>query len=291
VGAGLSRPDPPRAGGGPDLTGSKQSMKLIVGGLGPAARLVATAWREAWAALILASVSIGAFLAATDGGPARRCAWLAVALLASLPAQGAVYRLALARPGIGPGGLQWGHVERRLLVVWLLTALFIFILGLLLFIVLIASAYAVASAGAGFVAAEPSTWARAVDGRGRFALGAVAAIGIANLLWARMRICLGPAASVARGRVQVLSAWPITRGRAWPIAAAAVLISVGPGLLLAALAFGILPAAGKSAGIRDLADMAQGLVIAGLWLPLDVGLMTYFFRRLAADRPDNPAAP
>nr|MDQ2861818.1 hypothetical protein [Pseudomonadota bacterium] len=148
-------------------------MKLIVGGFGPAARLVATAWREAWAPLIFAGVSIGVLLIVADCGSPWRGAWLAAALLATLPAQGALYRLALGRPGRGLGGLQWGRVEWRLLDVWLLTTLFMSILGLLLFIALIASAYAVASAGAGFVAAEPATWARAVDARGWFALGLV----------------------------------------------------------------------------------------------------------------------
>lgn len=267
-----------------------RSIELIVGGLRPAARFVAMAWREAWGALIVAGVSLGGLIA-TDFGPAWQGVWLAVALLATLPAQGALYRLALARPGIGAAGLQWGRTEWRLLAVWLLSVLFMAVLGLLLFIALIASAYAVASAGAGFVAAEPSTWSAAVDGRGRFGLGLVAVVGFAALLWARMRICLAPAASVARSQVQVLSTWPITRGRAWPIAATVVLVGLGPALLLAALAFGIPMAAGKFAGLRDLAGLAQGLVLAGLWLPLNAGLMTYFFRRLAADRPDNPPAP
>jgi len=268
-----------------------RSMELIVGGLGPAARLVATAWREAWGAMILASVSLGGLLIAADFGPGWRGAWLAATLLATLAAQGALYRLALARPGIGPGGLQWARAEWRLAAVWLLSALFMAILGLLLFILLLASAYAVASAGAGFVASEPATWAAAVDGRGRFALGAVAAVGLAALLWARLRLSLGSAASVARGRVQVLSAWPITRGRALSMAVGVVLVGLGPVLLLAALASGTPFVAGKSAAVRDLADLAEGLVIAGLWLPLDAGLMSYFYRRLAADQPDSPAAP
>nr|MDQ2860998.1 hypothetical protein [Pseudomonadota bacterium] len=95
----------------------------------------------------------------------------------------------------------------------------------------------------------------------------------------------------ARGRVQVLSAWPITRGRAWPIAAAVVLIGLGPALLLAALSLPAPMPAGHSAAIAAAIDLARGLVVAGLWLPLEAGLMAYLYRRLAADRPDNPAVP
>ena len=73
----------------------------IIGGVGPAVRFVARAWRNAWAALILAGASMGAFLDAAGwgAGPLWKAAWLALGLLAVTVAQGALYRSALDRPG------------------------------------------------------------------------------------------------------------------------------------------------------------------------------------------------
>lgn len=269
------------------------SYGLIVGGVGPAVRFVAMAWREAWAALIAAAATIGAVLTAGSLGapPASRAAWLGLALLAATVTRGALYRLALARPGMGPGGLQWGRTEGRLLAVWLLGAVFLFILGLLFFTALIASAYAVASAGAGFVAAEPATWAKAVDGRGRLVLGALGAAGTAALVWAALRLCLAAAASVARGRVQVLSAWPLTRRRAWRLGLALALVGAPPAALLATLFFVGKAVASAPPIAAGAVGFAQGLVIAGLWLPMNVGLMAYLYGRLALAQPPNPLPP
>jgi hypothetical protein len=254
---------------------------LIVGGVGAAVRFVAPAWRRAWAALILAGFSIGAVLDAVSWGaaPVWRAAWLGLALLAVVVAQGALYRLALACPGVGRGGIQWGRVEGRLLAVWALTAIFLFILGLLVFVAVLCSAYAVASAGTGFVAADPPTWAPAVDSRGRLVVGVVAMAGAAALLWAKLRICLASAATVARERVQVLSTWPVTRGMAAPILALIVLASLTPAAVLAALYFLGGRLAGGPPIVSGAVNFARGMVVAGLWLPMNVGLMTYLYRR------------
>ena len=210
---------------------------------------------------------------------------LALALLAATAAQGALYRSALAHPGVGPGGLQWGKVETRLLAVWLLGAIFLFILGLLVFVALLSCAYAVASAGAGFVAADPATWGPAVDARGRWVVGVAATLGAAALIWASLRLRLAPAATVARGRVQVLSAWPMTRAMVAPILAATVLIGLALAALLAALVFLGKTGAAEGAFIVGAINLAQGLAVAGLWLPLDAGLMTYFFERSDSAQP------
>jgi hypothetical protein len=252
-----------------------------IGGVGPAVRFVARAWREAWAALILAGATTGAFLDAAGwgAGPVWKAAWLALALLAITVARGALYRSALDSPGAGLSGLQWGRVETRLLAVWLLGAVFLFILALLVFVALLCCAYAVASAGAGFVPADPATWAPAVDVRGRWVLGAVGIAGAAGLLWAQLRLCLASAATVARGRVQVLSAWPTTRGSAWAILVPIVLVSLTPAALLAALIILGGRLAGGSFLIVGVLNFAEGLAVAGLWLPMNVGLMAYLHRR------------
>jgi len=268
---------------------------LIVGGFAAGARFVAPAWRGAWAAMILAGAAIGAFLdaAAWGAGPAWLAAWLALALLTATVAQGALYRLALApRPdpsksppmSAGPGGLQWGRVETRLLAVWLLSAVFLFILGLLVFVALLACAYAVASAGAGFVAADPATWAPAVDERGRWVLGLAGTLGAAALIWASLRLRLAPAASIAGPRVRVLSAWPLTRGLAAPILAATLLIALPPAALLAVLAL-LSEAKGSPMIIDGAINFAKGMAVAGLCLPMNAGLMTYLFERADAAAP------
>ncbi len=268
---------------------------MIAGGVA-AIRFVAPAWRGASAVLLLTAGAFGGLLTAAGWGEAAawRGAWLAAALLVATVARGALYRLALGRPGVGPGGLQWRGAEGGLLAVWLLGAVFLFILGLLAFVALIASAYAVASAGAGFVAADPATWGPAVDGRGRLVVGAVGVVGAAALLWAALRLSLAAAASVARGRVQVLSAWPLTRRYAWTIglalALALALIAAPLALLLAALSFagGALKPAPPI--VAAAVGFAQGLVVAGLWLPMTVGLMAYLYRRAdsAALEPPPP---
>jgi hypothetical protein len=252
----------------------------IADGLASSARFVATAWRQAWAALALACLACGGLLSAIDlGAPAAwKAAWLGAALLAVTIARGVLYRQALGRSGAGPGGLQWRRTEWRLLAVWLLTALFLAILALLLLTALIAAAYAVASAGAGFVAAQPATWGPAVDGRGRLVLGAVGAAGAAAFAWAALRLCLAPAATVARGRVQVLSAWPLTRRRAWRLRLALAVAAAPAAIVLAAVSIAG-EAAPPSPVTAAAIGLAQGLAVGGLWLPMSVGLMAYLYRR------------
>jgi hypothetical protein len=265
----------------------------IVGAVQAAFRFVAPAWAKAWAAMILTGGLMGGYRDAVNWGaaPVWKAAWCALALLAFIVAAGALYRSALERPGARPGGLQWGRVETRLLAVWLLTGVFLVILGLLVFVAVLCSAYAVASAGAGFVAAEPATWAPAVDGRGRLVVGAVGMAGATALVWAKLRLCLSSAATVARGRVQVLSAWPLTRGITAPILAAWVLVGVAPAVLTAGLYFLRWRLGGGPLLAAGAVNFALGMVIAGLWLPNIVGLMAYLYGRLEPDQPDPASAP
>ncbi|MGI9169574.1 MAG: hypothetical protein ACR2FH_05260, partial [Caulobacteraceae bacterium] len=238
--------------------------RLIVGGVTAATRFVAPAWRGAWAALVSTAVALGGFLATAGSGKGT---WLAAALMAATVARGALYRLAQGLPGVGPAGLQWRGAEGRLLAVWLLTAVFLLILGLLALVALIASAYAVASAGAGFVAAQPATWGPAVDGRGRLVIGAVGFTGVAALAWAALRLSLAAAASVARGRVQVLSTWPLTRRYAGRVGLALAAVTAPTAALLAILSLAC-DALRPAPPFAVAADLVRGLIVAGLWLPL-----------------------
>jgi hypothetical protein len=177
----------------------------------------------------------------------------------------------------------------RLAIVWLLTLAFFAVLASLLFVVFLSSAYAVASAGAGFDAADVRTWAPAVDDRGRGVLAVVAVVGLGLLAWALTRVALAPAATIASGRVRVLNAWPLTRRIGWALLCARLAIGV-PALAAAALALGA-PRAGAAAtapGAWMLGALA-GLIVGGVWLPLNTGLMAYIYVR-RANLPPHRAA-
>ncbi|MGH7023577.1 MAG: hypothetical protein ACREEB_08310 [Caulobacteraceae bacterium] len=236
----------------------RASIELFVSGLAAAARFLPRAWRSSWAALALTALVVGLAL---DAGGAW---WLAVAVLA-LVTRGGLWRLALTGDKPGPGGLQAGRIELRLAVAWLLSGLFLAILAMLLLVVFLACAYAVASAGPGFNAAEVATWRPAIVGRGEALLGAVGVVGLAALAFAAARISLAEPATVARGRLQVLSTWPLTRGRA--------LVLLTGHAVLAALVIAL--AALRWPGPWWIA--CESLAVAGLWLPTSVGFMAYAY--------------
>ncbi|HEY7851790.1 MAG TPA: hypothetical protein VIB82_02370 [Caulobacteraceae bacterium] len=235
-----------------------------------------TAWRGAWAALLLAAATLAGWLAAVGGAASLFSApvWLGIAMAAMLVARGALWRLVLAREGRGPGGLQLGAVEARLVAVWALSGVFLAVLALLLFVALLCFAYAAASAGPGFDPARVMTWAPAVDGRGRILLGAVAALGAVGMIFAAARVSLAEAASIGGGRVQVLSTWILTRRLVWPI-----LAGNGAIALLPAVAVLLAPA---GVGWR----LVAAGVVAGVWLPMSIGLMAYVFDNRAAQKAD-----
>jgi hypothetical protein len=252
---------------------------LIVGGLEAAGRFVAPAWRGAWGAMLLAGIAWAIWSATRIERP--NSAWATVSLfgaaLALLAAQGSLWRMAL---GQGRPAPRLGRTELRLLIVWLLTVTFLGVLGLLLFVGVLCAAYAVASAGAGFVVADPSTWAPAVDSCGRVVVSILGLSGGAGLVWAASRIALAWAATMAEQRVQVLSTWPLTKRRAWLIALSKILVGAGPATLLLSVALARRSRWGAEPHSIWLLSLADGLVIAGLWLPLNIGLMTYLLARL-----------
>jgi hypothetical protein len=163
-----------------------------------------------------------------------------------------------------------------LATVWALSALFLAILLLLLLVVLLCSAYATASAGRGFDPANVSTWASAIDARGRLVLSGASVLGVAGFAYASVRISLAEAASVAHARVEVLSTWRFSRGHVLMIFVGNLVIAAVPAALFAA-------SVDTAAGAHPLLwATACGLILAGVWLPMNVGLMGYVFGRHAA---------
>ncbi|HEY2047792.1 MAG TPA: hypothetical protein VGH03_00495 [Caulobacteraceae bacterium] len=248
---------------------------LISGAPRAAIAFLPLAWRRAWLAMLLAALTMTLVFAFGGGRSAGLC--LAAAAVAVIVEWGALWRLSLGAGRLGFGGLQMGWVEIRLAATTVLSFLFMLILALLAFVVLLAFAYAAAASGHGFVSSNISTWARAVEDRGRVVVLAVALVCALGLLWAFGRISLAAPASVRRGRVQVLASWPLTRGRVWSIAAASVIVLAIPTVLVIGLArIGVL--AGPVGATP--ASLAAAFVAAGLWLPLNVGLVTYLYSRV-----------
>ena len=253
---------------------------LIVGGVAAAYRNLVPAWRGAWASLLFSGLTWGLWQASAASTPRAPSAavWFALATIAGLMAKGAAFRLALGRGTLGPGGLQLGLVEWHLILVGLLSLVFLSVLGSLFFVVLICVGYAVASSGPGFDAARVMTWAPAIVGNGRAVFGVVAAIGAAGMTWAATRISFAAAATVATGKLSVLSTWPLTRGKVVPILAAAFATFAMP---LALVVVSSLASHGLGGGEAFAARVALGAVMVGLWVPLGVGLMAYLYHRLA----------
>jgi hypothetical protein len=258
--------------------------RLILDALRFAASFLGLAWRRAWLAMILTAAAAGQSLAAT--GHPDALLWRTLTAAGVLVASGALWRLGLDRSGAGPGGLQAGRVELRLIAVTALSVLFMMVLATLAFIVLIAFAYAAAASGHGFVASDIATWAPAVDGRGQVVVTAVAAVCLMALVWALARISLAAPATVVREQVQVLASWPITRGQSLRLLAASLIVSVVPGLLIIAP----LAASGIHAAPSLAARSVAALAFSGVWLPAMIGLMAYFYRRLDPGHTANACA-
>lgn len=241
----------------------------------PAAALacLAGSWRRGWAALGPAAL----LLAATHilRGQAL---WLPVvlgALLWVIQAQTVCYRVALGRAAPALAGSRVTRDVPRLLLVWLLQTILIGVITALMLTLVGAVAYGVASVGPGFVASRPETWIGAMGPVGRPIAGAVALVGLAGVIWLKVRLALSPAATVDRQAVQVLSAWPLTRKRVL-VTLAAMLAAGAPTLAMIALA----PLLGVDGG---LAGVLISLVAVGVTLPLNAGLMTYLYGRSPSD--------
>ena len=258
-----------------------RSISLAADGLAAALRFLPTAWRRGWGAMVIASGLLAWLFAHRLAAP--QSPWpleiLLPALLAMVMVQGALYRVALGVGEPGPTGLQWGAAEFRLATVWGLTAVFIAILGMLAFVVVLAFAFAVASAGPGFVVSQIATWAAAVDTRGRIVVGCVSLFAAVGLTWAAARVAFASAASISEGRLQVLASWPLTRGRVLAVIIGRVLVGL-PVAAAAAVALGLLSGVSGTAPVGVwVAAVAIAVVIGGVWLPLGAGLMAYLYQQ------------
>ena len=268
-----------------------------------AARAAYRFWREAWrpalGALLLVS-ALGAaqyYLAATG-----QSGWSLLATLLTLPAQmvayGALFRLAFADERIGepaflpgPGGLQWGGMENRLLGATLLLMLLAFVAIILLIFVFVIALMAVAGgAAAGLEDADtPQEIMEALGPRGMLTLGLLAIAAGALGIWISVRLALVLPATAATGRVQVFETWRLTKGQFWRILAA-MLIASAPSIVWALFNGAVEGALGEEgpregvhvlpAGAAAVMAVLGGLVTGVLQTPLTVGLGAFLYRGL-----------
>jgi len=254
-------------------------------------------WSRTAGALALAGLLGGAaaftFL---DRDFTRAFGLLAAYLLAAVMALGALFRLAPGeRPSgdltssVGLGGFQWGAIEGRLLAVVLLRAA---LFGLLwaLFLTVLAAIYvgmAAAEAAPGFAVAAEARWRPALDPLGWTVVAGVGLAGAAGLGWIALRLCLAFPATVAAGRVQLLSTWVLTRGGVLAILAATILVVLPDlGVTLAvqiARSLLISNALADHRLIAGIFGLIAGLGHSFLILPPSVGLMTYLYDRLGPE--------
>ena len=207
------------------------------------------------------------------------------ALLASLMANAALLRLAFADEHsgdpefrIGRQGFQFGQPELRLLGAILLLALF----GLLalLFLLLLVIIFTVALLVTVHGQTVAPTAASKLPPDVQLMLSGLVLIFALALLWVAVRVCLYPAATIARKRVQVFSTWRLTAGSWWRIFAAFVLLLL-PALLLALLL-------GVSQGVPMMQAafaIISAAVNAFVEVPLFCGLYAHLYRALRGTEP------
>lgn len=247
----------------------------LTGAARAAAAAVPSAWRGAWLAIIGASVALS--LVGSPELGIWRLVMMGGAVLLIVEVQAVCYRQALGR---------WeGRASRRavmtdaprLLAVWGLQTVLLLILLALGVLLIGAVALGVASAGKGYSAADPATWQAAMGGAGRAIVGGVGLAVLAGLTWVKARLALSAAATADLGKVQVLSAWPLTKGRVLPVLASMIAAAL-PSLAVGA-ALRLLGPVSVSEGL--FVGLASGLTACGVTLPLSAGLMTYLYRRPA----------
>ena len=181
--------------------------------------------------------------------------------VAATLAYGALYRAAFDGPR-GWNGLRWGREEWRLLAVQLLIAVVMTVVAAVMFVVVGAVALGVArSAAPNFDATSLQAWRAALSGPGGILASLAPLASLALLAWIGLRLALAPAATVAARRIQVLSAFGLTRG--------AVLTLLLAGLVLAAPAVIVTAALGYLRAVAGLAEPS--------WLPELASLALLFF--------------
>lgn len=249
-----------------------------------------TNWRKTAGGLSLAAI-VGAVvqlnLPSTISPAFLPTVLMGVALmsLAQIPAQAALYRIALADVGAeppernGPFGLQWRGLETNLLVAGVLICIFVAVLFMV-------AAFAMLALMAGFasgidtktLAASPEAVSASLSPNALMVMNLVILIFMVALIVLTLRLSLVQAATAAARRTQVFSSMKLTKGALLPIFGVTLVINL-PLLLIQFVGVAI------AGGDQALAE-GMGVVLSALspffLLPISVGAMAYIYRRLSA---------
>jgi len=245
------------------------------------ARAMPRIWRGAWAALAQVSVLAvaPALVTLTETAGIVHAVWLAIAIWI---AWGALSRVGAARSnvtawaeGLGPGGLQFGKVELRLLAALLLNLIFI---AMILTVLVLAALVVAGMAELDVAAIQARDWSAAGS---PWRLGLVCVVG-ALTVWVPLifviRLGLFSQATVGRGHAVSLNTLGIAQGSFWPLA-----------LLFALIAAAVvaLVALQVSAGVAGRIAWTVGLIwIAG---PFAAGALGAAYRQLEYWTPQGGA--
>lgn len=240
-------------------------------------------WRRAIAALVLYAVAANAYFYAVIASlsPAVILTTLVLTVLAACIADGGLLRIALDHGKPGPGGLQWGRVESRLLGLTLLCILLFSTVSLLLLIVLVMVSIGVSLPAKAPASSDVGAWMASIGpvGAAVFCLAMAAAIGV--LVWLGVRLSLAQPATVARERIQLLSSITLTR-ESFPTLLGVVAGVTLPMLAVLGLAASLRPPAGAVEPMPALVLAAvASLVLALIHAPAKAGAIAYLYRRLS----------
>lgn len=257
-----------------------------------AADFARDAWRDAWMAMAVvaagwALIVISGHAQVTDATASlsRAIGW--VLLIGYWPLLGALYRLGLGGRlvrNLGPGGMQFGGAEWRILAVNAILGFF-FLLACVPMAVISAGLYATLRRLGGVTLGPLGHWSL------WFLIAAALCIAwLAWLAYAAGRLSLATPLSVERRRVSPWIGWPLTEGLGRTIAAAFILAHI-PSLIvwLGLQAFGWIEPGDTPVGLHGAwplpetigAGVVAGLALSAVQAPLSVGLLIFFYDVLA----------
>lgn len=223
-------------------------------------------------------------------------------VIASLALSASMLRMAVLGDYSGRFGLKVGKDEWRLFLVSILVSLLLILVFVMVFMFW-AVFFSMIASGAleregidpetsGFDLAQATAYMSTADWASVVVTGALGAFIIA---WLAARLVLSFPATIDRGRVLVLSVWPLTDGMAWRIALALLLASIP----LIAVQIGLYELLSALMGERFLAeaalissevDTAEGVqrfreyerwlgLMAAINIPLFSGVYAYIYRQ------------
>lgn len=253
----------------------------VVAAVADGARAMPRIWRGAWAALAQVS-ALGLaplFVTLTGAFAIVHAVWLVIAVWI---AWGALSRVGTARSnvtawaeGLGPGGLQFGKAELRLLGALLLNLIF---LAMILTVLVLASLVVAGMAELDVAAIQARDWSAAGS---PWRLGLVCLVA-AMTVWVPLifiiRLGLFSQATVGRGHAVSLNTLGIAQGSFWPLA----------------LLFGLIAAAAVAAVALQVSGGAAGRVAGALsliWIvaPFAAGALGVAYRQLEYWTPQGGA--